>query len=282
MNKISLTKVNNKKVTAIKLPEDDDRKYKGHELFPEPHANIFIVGKKRSGKTSSINKILEECVGKRTRVVIFCSTVFKDKNWLQIMKRLKERDISVTPFTSIYTRGQDGRKVNRVKIIMDALTKESEEKYKDSQNVGKMQGKGIREDDPEEEDDNEPDKGQKLKNLDWFFVFDDLSNELRDPVIEEFIKKNRHFNSKMIYSSQAYIDLNPSERTNMEYFLLYPKIPADKLATIHQDSGTSLDLEDFYRMYYTATDEPYNFLYVDRSADEKIRKNFDEEFKTSE
>jgi hypothetical protein len=53
---LSLRKINHEKVSAISVPIIDKSKIKSSELFEELYRNIFLLAKKKSGKTSTILK----------------------------------------------------------------------------------------------------------------------------------------------------------------------------------------------------------------------------------
>lgn len=83
-------------------PED----VKGKELFPELYANIFMLAKKKSGKTVTVGTILKKCAGRaingeKTCIIIFASTIHKDAMWAAIIKMLQKRNYEVTVHTSI-------------------------------------------------------------------------------------------------------------------------------------------------------------------------------------
>ena len=80
---ISLKEINKQRVRAIPLPQEDKRPIKGFDICETLYANIFMVAKKNMGKTSAIFKIMKECTDKNTILYIFCSTIYKDKNWIR-------------------------------------------------------------------------------------------------------------------------------------------------------------------------------------------------------
>jgi len=49
---------------------------------------------------------MKECV-KKTIIYIFCSTAYKDKNWIQIRRYFKNKGMEVHVFTSMFEDGQD-------------------------------------------------------------------------------------------------------------------------------------------------------------------------------
>ncbi len=108
----------------------------------------------------------------------------------------------------------------------------------------------------------------------YIFVFDDLSNELKDPVVSHLLKTNRHYKSKIIISSQYVQDVMPSSRKQIDYWLLFGGHSPDKLEVIHRDADTRLTFEQFVRVYRDVTKENYQFLLLN-TADDEYQKNFD-------
>src|SRR5271165_4224566 len=113
---IKLHKVNNETVNPIKLKPIDKKKIKGCNIFEEIYCNVFLCAKKKSGKTSTIFKILKSCASKHSNVLIFCSTVYKDQNWIQIVDWLEKHDIPTITHTSMF---EDG--INQVKELVRHL-----------------------------------------------------------------------------------------------------------------------------------------------------------------
>ena len=104
---ISLKQINKQYVEAIPIPDEDLRPILGADIVEEVYSNIFLCARKKSGKTSAVFKILKECSDRKTVIVIFCSTAYKDKNWIQIRKYFKKKGMEVRVFTSIYENGED-------------------------------------------------------------------------------------------------------------------------------------------------------------------------------
>jgi hypothetical protein len=99
---LSFKKINDEKVSAILLPIIDKAKIKGSELFLKLYANIFLLTKKKSGKTSTIFKILQKCSNKNTKLIIFSSIVHKNPNWISIVKYFEKKNFHIEIFTSIF------------------------------------------------------------------------------------------------------------------------------------------------------------------------------------
>lgn len=273
MAKFIKKKINDEFVKPILIGKgNSSKKIKGEKLFSEIYANIFLCGKKKSGKTSTLYKILDECAGKNTKIIVFASTIYKDSNFLAMMEHFKKKGISFTPLVSINEGG-----TNQIQLIVDALTEKSKKDFESSQKEPYMEKQKVILMDSDDSADEEEIPKEKYEAPEYIIVFDDVSNELRDPALEALLKKNRHFKTKIIISSQAYIDLTPSSRQQLDYILLFPKLPEDKLKMIWKDSDLTLGYNDFITLYNDATAEKYNFLYIDTRNDE-FRKNFNVEY----
>ena len=125
---ISLQKINNQRVKKIHLPKKDTRPVKGFEICEEVYANIFLCARKKSGKTSALFKIMKECSDKNTIFIIFCSTCYKDPNWIQIRKYFEKKKMEVNVFTSIYENGEDQLDKLIVTLKEEAKQKEEDDK----------------------------------------------------------------------------------------------------------------------------------------------------------
>src|SRR5688500_12519404 len=98
-------------------------------MFSEIYANIAIVARKNSGKTYVISNILNECAGRDTKVIIFCSTVYKDKAWISIRENLEKKGIETECHTSLFDTesvSKSKKGIDRLKALVDELTLQSE------------------------------------------------------------------------------------------------------------------------------------------------------------
>ena len=261
-----LKRINNERVSAVPvIGGADTRPVKGSNLFSEPYANVFLLAKKKSGKSSVIYKIIDDCSERNTKVLAFCSTIYKDNVWIQIAELCKKKGLYFEPHTSLKEDGID--------ILEEFLISESapdvatEETEKATSSILF--------------DDDEP-KAKKVKKpkklaCDWLIVIDDLSTELKSKSVEALLKKNRHLKSKVIISSQYLCDLKPESRKQMDYVLAFRSLTGDKLKTVYQDTDLSIDYTEFEKLYRIATHEPYSFFYIDVRNDE-FRRNFSDKF----
>jgi hypothetical protein len=253
---ITLRKINNEIVKPLNIPRIDKEKIKGCNLFDIIYSNIFILAKKNSGKTTAIYKILKDCINKNSIIYIFCSTVHKDVSYDKIMEMLDKKKVKHFEFTSII---ED--KINHLEQIMNNLQQQPEEEQ--------TKINYIRCDESEEEYEYKP----KKIAPEHIFLFDDLSNQISNKFVNVLLKKNRHFKSKTIISSQYLHDLKPEAIINLDYMLMFGNIPLEKLKIVYNHLDLSIPFELFIKMYENSTKEKYNFFYVN-IRDEQFRKNF--------
>lgn len=254
MQQIHSTKINNERVKPIRLMKRDTRPVRGANLFPEVYSNIFMCARKKSGKTLTIAKCLRRCAGPTTKIMVFCSTINKDSTWLAIRAWAQQKNLPFIGYTSIID--DDGN--NLLKDLITSMQKPEGEKEHSLF------------DEEEEEEEEVP----CYQSPEWIFVLDDLSDELRKPIIATFLKKNRHFRAKIIISSQYMNDLMPAACKQLDYVLLFKGQAQDKIEKICKDVDSHVSKEVFWDLYKFATKEPYSFLYVDVRGC-TFRRNFD-------
>lgn len=272
-------KINDVKVKNVPTTKDVDvRPIRGFDLFPEIYANIFMCAKKKSGKTVSIYKIIKECSGKNTKIIAFVSTLYKDSTWKTIRDYCKHKDLDFEGFTSI---NEDG--VDRINELVERLQEEAKEEEEDEaldKRVEALERKlkmrlpiQTNFDDSDEDDEDKPKKKEKYRSPEYLIILDDLSNELKSRSLVTLLKKNRHFRSKIIVSSQYLNDLLPEARKQIDTWMVFRGQPKKKLDEIYRDADVNVDVEEFYDIYKFATEKEFSFLYIDSKTSE-FRRNF--------
>lgn len=264
-------KKNDLKVEPIKLKSTiPPHKILGYDMFSELYANIFLCAKKKSGKTNTLFYILRNCAGiykvdeagvHRSKLWIFSSTVYKDDNWQVILDWADERGFE-------YEIYEDIAELDAVSQLLSSDGTEPSEKEKEENPLAaylepvKTKPKKYK----------QPDKIAP-ENI---FLFDDMSSTLRNKAMSTFLKKNRHFKSKMLISSQYPNDLDVQGRMQLNYWLLFKGHSAKKLEEILKGTDLDMPFETFKSLYDKATSEPYSFLYIDVNGPE-FRQGFDTE-----
>lgn len=262
MSKIILKQVNNETVTPIDIKNPDKKDIIGYDMFPEVYSNIFLVAKKKSGKSQTIYNIVKKCSDKNSKFVIFASTVSKDPVYKHMVEWLEERGNIIITYKSI----KDGN-INNLEDVFKILHDDDSSDDEGS------------EDYPFKEIQDRHRKKKKPQKIapEIFFIFDDLSKELQSAWVSKLLKENRHHKSKVIISSQWLNDLRPEARKQLDVVLLFGGHVEDKLIQIYQDLDLSIPLDKFFKIYKHATADKYNFLYID-AVNEIYRKNFHKQY----
>lgn len=212
-------------------------------IFP----NIFISSKKNWGKTSLIYTIIKHCASLKTTIRIFSTTYDNDLTMRSILKKLDKYGINYELFDSLFDEeGND---------IIDTQFKEIQ-RLLDDEVLEKL-------------------SKQKFQWPLFIYVFDDFPGMRNSESLYNLIRRNRHIKSMCIFSSQSWIDINPSCRQNTNYIILYSEIPLKSLKTIYEEKVKGMDFEKFLEMYYLATKIPYSFLYINCDDMNDFRIKFD-------
>ena len=266
---IKFKKINNKTVKPVQTTNDlDKRPHRGKELMKEPYPNIFLVAKKKSGKSSVVNMLVKERACKDTKVHIFCSTVFIDDTYIELMKWLDKKGIEYYPATSI--KDVDGfDQVNDIleedKDFIKPPTDDNEERNPELLDLNEK---------PKKERKKKPSKYKELRRI---IIFDDFGKAMRVPSVELLFKKNRHIRSMVLASSQSITDLNPDTIGQVDYTFAFKNHNDDKVLELYEKLNLGLDFNKFIRLYKTVTGDlgKFDFLYISRF--EEYRKNFNNE-----
>lgn len=260
--------INDIRVKPVKIPKVDKEHIRGYDMFPELYANIYLMARKKSGKTSVIHNILKKCIDKNTTLFVFCSTHNKDNTWIEIKKSLEKRKINAEFYLSI----KDGGTNILAEIINDLQHQDSESESSSEEECEILhfcEKRKVYKRKP---------KPPKMLSPKYLFIFDDISTELRDPNIAHLLKTNRHYRAKVIISSQWLNDILPSSRRQIDYTLVFSGISEKKLEELYASSDLSVPYEQYLEMYYQATAEKYSFFYFDTNGEYRI--NFNQKFVT--
>jgi hypothetical protein len=271
-------KINNIKITPLITHSKNPEDILGGKMFIDPYSNTAIISKKKSGKTTLLYHILKKvCRGGSmpTNVIIFSPTIHKDKTYEYIKEMLEKKGCNVSTYTNFIEDDE-----NIVEGLLKSLSNEDNEEQQlkedkppiDTTKLS-MFGKGINdiEDEPEKKI-----KPPKKIGAEYALIFDDLGSAMTHKIIDQLSKVLRHYKMRCFYLQQYLTDLKPATRKQIDYALLFKSFNEEKLKNIYESLDLSTNFDDFVKMYHYATEEPYNFFYID-VRDEKYRKNFDTE-----
>lgn len=267
INKITIDPLHTKKGSA--------KNVLGKDYFNIYPFTLFISAKKKSGKTSLIWNIIKNTTNKDTKFFIFCGTYQVDESWKKILKYLNKRGNIVETFDCI----SEDRNTNNLQIVMDALTTVEDEPDNIEDQTGTKINFGIIPTPVKKKRKKKRKKSEK-KVCEYMFIFDDISAELKNPAVAQFMKIHRHIGQgcNVIISSQYVKDLTPSSCMQLDYFFTFKNFSEERLRHIHKLLDLSIDFEDYLKLYYYATKEPYQFLYTNTRTEE-MRKGFSKRLK---
>lgn len=274
---IKTIKINDIKIKPV-ITNDTQTKQNtlGYDMFPNLYSNIFLCSKKKSGKTTVISNILENCCDLDTKVIFFVSTIDKDATYKKIIKMLDKKKIHHMEYTDFI----DEDKINLIKELVDALNKQGETMAIQEEAESKPQKypclKFEHEKTKEEikiEKIEKKKEEKKKKAPEYVIVADDLGSQLRNKEITSLLKKNRHYKMKVILSSQYLYDLEPGAIKQLDNILIFRSFDPDKLEKIYQGLDLNIGFDQFLEMYEYATQKPFNFFYIGINGDYRMNFN---------
>lgn len=269
-----MEKINDEVVKPIKIGSGKRLPVKGAGISEEPYSNIFLLAKKKSGKSTLINHMLNKFVGRDTRLVFIVSTAHKDDVYKQMISKW-----SVNHDVAVYANLREG-KHSIIELELEDPNPEADPARAEKKAIDLIASKFMSFD-----DDSQPElpvkrEKRKLKYLapEVIFILDDQGSLMRDSSVSNLLKKNRHYKSKVIISSQYLTDLQPAALKQLDIMIIFGSQPGDKLERIHMQLDLSLPIETFKERYKEATAKRFNFLYID-TVNERYRRNLNMEFK---
>jgi len=301
---ITVQKINTIHVKPLKsMKPKFDRPAKGHEMFPNPYANIFILSRKNSGKSVLVSNIIQKVTrANYTTIVVFSNTLLKDPCWISLKKWCKKHNRDFIGHTSIQYTDPKGKKHDALAELLKLNRQIGDEEALDSSDseVENEENSGSSSDDYQSEEEPYVHSGeiQKYPHLKpvadqpshkveyptiapkLFIVFDDISTELKLASVQELTKQNRHFEATVCASSQTVTDLYPSCRKQADYLCIFGGLKEQDLKRLLDDASLGVSLETLMKMYRKSTEKKYNFLYIDVRNDQ-YRMNFDRKFNIS-
>jgi len=285
----------NKIVSKVKIEvpkiEEDKRPVKGGDIFPLLYCIIYLLAKKNSGKTVVIFNICKQCAGKNTKFIFISSTVYKDKTWKFMTDYFEEKGNEVLKYTDLYDT-EDGTNVIE-EFIKENQFDDEEDKQDTKELPPPKIGSGIRflplvpinntqvknsiefpnKVDNQKAGGSKKEKKTKYVYPEYIIVLDDQGKGMRDKSVEFLMKRHRHFRTKLILSGQTLKDLNPAELQQIDYALVFPKLPDMQLKELRERMQLNIPEDELFKYYKQATEEKYNFLYI-ASNNTELRENF--------
>lgn len=262
-------KINDIKIKPVEFKRIDKKDILGSAILPL-YSNVFICARKNSGKTTVIYNIIKQCCDKNSKVIGFVPTHHKDDSYKGIKEYLDKKYIPYEFYTSIKDDGFDLKEfIEEQQNLIDDEEEEDEEEITKPIIIK-----------TEDEVTIKIKKKKKPKKISqkYLIILDDISNELKNPIISTLLKKNRHLKCKILMSSQYYNDLTPASRRQIDNYLLFSNLNEDKIKEIYQNSDMEISFDHLISMYYDTTHgKKYSFLYLNPGLSD-YRDGFDKQY----
>ena len=109
-------------------------------------------------------------------------------------------------------------------------------------------------------------------------IFDDiLSNKefLKSKTLTKLAVANRHLNITYFILSQYYKKIPAVVRTNVKYLMFFPAALSEVEKLAEEMTPPNMSKKQFIKITQYATREQYNFLSINNTSKDRLRKNFD-------
>ena len=121
----------------------------------------------------------------------------------------------------------------------------------------------------------------KKRKRNTLIIFDDMiSHVMLDRRAQQILKglfiRCRKLNISLCFLTQSYFSVPKDVRLNCTHYILFKLNNRRELQNIAIDHSTDIDYKDFIKIFRVCTKEPFNFLTIDTTKDNKFIKNFDE------
>jgi hypothetical protein len=273
----TLTRLNDEVIKPLPVYHPNPNQILGYDIIPMLYSNVFVSGRKGSGKTNIINHLIKHCTSRETTLIIFSATHNSDANWLEIKKWLEARKQP----SLFYLNISDG-KTSHINDLMQLIQEEDaaaeQEKKKPKQSKAEIIKFNNSDSDEDENGGrlNQTTKSRAKQGPKYMFIFDDISAELKQKGVAVLLKHLRHYKSKVIISSQYPNDIDRAARVQIDFWCLFKGFEPIKMEEVFpQLDVNGLDFDGFYSIYKGVTRVPHNFLYVNKGENE-LRQNFNQ------
>jgi hypothetical protein len=238
------------------------------------------LGKKKSGKTTTIFHILKNKIGKKSRVTIISASLYNDQGWKDIRKYLDHIGVEYDTHLSV-VEGEGKNKTNVLQELVNRLSAEAEEKEREEKQRGMGKSTkdiyldamlGFGSDKKEKKE-----KKEKYQYPREIIILDDLGKHMRNPAVGNLLIKNRHYKSLVMLSGQHFKHLEPESRENINIWLVFKDQPKKTMLELHDSAGVSMPFKTFMNLYQTALKYERGFFYVN-ATDHDYRVSFDKQF----
>ena len=234
-------------------PYDDQAKTYTNDPLPINVPSVFsFIGSRGSGKSTVILSLSRNTYnGVFHRIIFFNPTFFRDEKYQQLLeipniikKKPKEKEEIPKTKPKNHPYLIEPKEVFTGKIpITDVYTSDIPE------NLMKIVKQKIE---------------LNNKNERWLIVLDDVASSglLRNNGFLDILLNGRHLNITLWMGSQFYTALNPSVRLNTMTWFIFNFSNVKEVKRFYIENSCKLSEEDWFKIYKTATKDPYSFLTI--------------------
>ena len=124
------------------------------------------------------------------------------------------------------------------------------------------------------------DYNKKRKRKILIIFGDMISHVMSDKKAQQSLKdlfiRFRKLNISLCSLTQSYFSVPKDVRLNCTHYILFKLNNRRELQNIAFNNSAGIDYQDFIKIYRICTKEPFNFLIIDTTKDNKFIKKFDE------
>lgn len=280
-----MTSINEKQINDIQIKPVDKPKDKnaknvlGYDWFPLSTANVGLIARKGSGKSTVVYHAIMKCIDKDCQVIIFSPTQKFDPTYVKLEKELTKRGNTVVQLNHFI----DDNGVNLLEQLLVLLERNAElerQRKLDDDDEGKV----VLFDSPQEEEKLKTGKikiRKKKESAKFCMVFDDLSNLMSHKSVSRWLTKSRHYLARNFIVLHDVVNLSPMGICMLDNILVFPKVSEHRVQEIAEKCGLQFKQDKrghsfLIDLHKKATDEPYSFLYIDINK-QQYRKKFDKQ-----
>ena len=295
-------------IEPVPIPTDD-KPYPLSDVFDHPYRALFISAVPGPGKTTLIHNLirmiasdLKGRTGQKPgdmfplEVVVFCGTIEQDAMWKQIFDLLDSFKIPHREYEDIYAEEEDARgKLVKIPLLRAELAKVKADKiaYEAREEAKKKPKKSepVVVETPLKKSDPIPitecycysaprvasEASKRAKKEDEFimtqklFIFDDISTALDNESLIKFVKEARHSFTRVIVSTQDFLDIPQDFKNCMNYFINFSGLNRDRLLKIYRTLAITMDQEDFIKLYEQITPGRHDFMFYTKTKPREYR-----------
>ena len=103
-----------------------------------------------------------------------------------------------------------------------------------------------------------------------------MSDKKAQQVLQDVFIRCKKLNISLCFLTQSYFSVPKDVRLNCTHYILFKLNNKRELQNIAINHSADIDYKDFIKIYRDCTKEPFNFLTIGTTKDNKFIKNFDE------